>query len=241
MQNETMTLEQVASYLQRDVREVCKLASRGYLPGQKIAGQWRFATAEINHWIETQMHAYTEQQLTAVETGPGRSLDSQFLVTAMMTDTTIAVPLPAATRASVLKELVRLAERSWQVYDPAAVLAAVKLREDMASTALESGVAIPHPHRPLPDTVLAESLIAFGRTPTGIPFGPKGALCDLFFLVCCTDPATHLRVLARISRMMLRPGFTDNLRAAESVAETYQILEAAERDLLINYTSRGQD
>src|SRR5437016_448204 len=68
---ETMTLEEVASYLQRDVREVTKLANRGYLPGQKVAGQWRFQKVEINHWIESQMHAYTEQELSALERNQG--------------------------------------------------------------------------------------------------------------------------------------------------------------------------
>ena len=47
MHNETMTLEQLATYLKRDVREVSKLASRGHLPGQKVAGQWRFSSAEM--------------------------------------------------------------------------------------------------------------------------------------------------------------------------------------------------
>ena len=63
-----MDLQQLAAYLQRDARELSKLANRGYLPGQKVAGHWRFARAEINHWIETQLPAYTEQQLTAVIT-----------------------------------------------------------------------------------------------------------------------------------------------------------------------------
>ena len=67
MTNEMMDMEQLAAYLQRDIREVGKLASRGHLPGHKVGGQWRFARAEINHWIETQMPAYTEEQLTALE------------------------------------------------------------------------------------------------------------------------------------------------------------------------------
>src|SRR5215467_14128624 len=70
MGNDMMDLEQLAIYLQRDLREVTKMASRGYLPGHKVSGEWRFARAEINHWIETQMHAYTEQELTVLE---GRS------------------------------------------------------------------------------------------------------------------------------------------------------------------------
>jgi PTS system nitrogen regulatory IIA component len=80
--------------------------------------------------------------------------------------------------------------------------------------------------------VLGASLIAFGRTATDIPFGPRGAVCDLFFLVCCTDQPTHLRVLARISRLMLRPGFIDELRAAQTAAETHHLIDSAERELI---------
>lgn len=231
MENETMDLEQLATYLQRDVREVSKMASRGYLPGQKVGGQWRFASAEINYWIETQMHAYTEPELAALETGAGMS-DRQPLVTALLSEATMAVPLVAGTRASVLKELVRLAEQSWQVYDPEALLAAVKQREDMGATALACGIALPHPRRPLP-TVLGEAILAFGRTSSGIPFGaPDGGLTDIFFLVCCRDHRTHLKVLARLSRMFLQPGFIDELRSAATVAEIYRLLEKAERELI---------
>src|SRR3974377_1272336 len=119
MENETMDLQQLAAYLHRDVREVSKLANRGYLPGKKVGGQWRFASSEINYWIETQMHAFTEAELTALEKREGReSLVAEPLVTTLLAESTVAVPLAAATKASVLKELVTLAEQSWQIYDP---------------------------------------------------------------------------------------------------------------------------
>ena len=69
------------------------------------------------------MHAYTEQELTALETGPEQVLE-QPMLSALLTETTMAVPLRASSRASVLKELVHLAEQSWQVYDPEVVLEA---------------------------------------------------------------------------------------------------------------------
>jgi PTS system nitrogen regulatory IIA component len=233
VENETMDLGQLASYLHRDVREVSKMASRGYLPGQKVGGQWRFASAEINYWIETQLPTYSEAELEALEVGTGTvGLENQPLVTALLSESTMAVPLAAGTKASVLGELVSLAEQSWQVYDPDALLAAVKQREELGSTALSSGVAIPHPRRPSP-SMLGEPVIAFGRTLTGIPFGaPHGALSDIFFLVCCREQRTHLKVLARISRMMLQPGIVDELRRVETVAETLSILEATERELI---------
>jgi nitrogen PTS system EIIA component len=233
MENETMDLEQLASYLHRDVREVSKMASRGHLPGQKVAGQWRFASAEINYWLETQMPSYTEAELAALETGTSRGKpQNKPLVTALISESTIAVPLAASTKASVLKELVNLAEQSWQVVDPAGLLAAIKQREELGSTALSSGVAIPHPRRPSP-TMLGEPVIAYARTFAGIPFGaPNGALSDIFFLVCCREQRTHLKVLARVSRMMLKPGMVDELRSADTVADTLSLLEAAERELL---------
>ncbi|HXG10462.1 MAG TPA: PTS sugar transporter subunit IIA [Gemmataceae bacterium] len=227
-----MTLDQLAAYLQRDVREVSKMASRGYLPGQKVKGEWRFARAEINHWLETQLPSYTEQQLTALETAGDRSADPEPMLAELLPEACVAVPLAATTRASVLRELVALAERSWQVYDPDAILQAIIQREEMASTALPSGVAIPHPRRPLPNA-LGESVVAYGRTASGIPFGgPRGTLTDIFFLVCCRDDRTHLRVLARLSRLFLRPGFLDELRAAETPAAAWQLITSAEQELL---------
>ena len=144
-----MDMEQLAAYLQRDVREVGKLASRGHLPGHKVGGQWRFARAEINYWIETQIPGFTEEQLANLEEAHGRG-GQEPLITGLLPEACVAVPLAASTRASVLKELVALAEQSWQVYDPEAILEAVRQREELGSTALPSGVAIPHPRRPLP-------------------------------------------------------------------------------------------
>src|SRR5262249_31956167 len=104
--------------------------------------------------------------------------------------------------------------------------------EEMGTTALETGVAIPHPRRALP-AALGEHVMAYGRTASGIPFGaPHGALTDIFFLICCRDDRTHLKVLAPLSRLLLRPGFIADLRAAETPGDTWQLIAAAERDLL---------
>lgn len=228
---EMMDLEQLAIYLRRDLREVSKLASRGHLPGQKVAGQWRFARAEINHWLETQLSGYDDKELSDLDRADPHFAEPEHLISLMLSESSIAVPLPAGTRSSVLRELVRLAEQSWQVYDPDAVHEAIKAREEKASTALSNGVAIPHPHRPL-TKALGESVIAFGRTTSGVPFGAAhGNLTDLFFLVCCRDDRTHLRVLARLSRLLLRPDFIDALREAQTPGETWQVIDSAERDL----------
>ncbi len=87
MENETFDLNHLATILQRDVREVSKMVNRGHVPGQKVGGQWRFASAEINYWLSTQMHAYTEQELSALETGANRGrLENQLLVSSILVE-----------------------------------------------------------------------------------------------------------------------------------------------------------
>jgi nitrogen PTS system EIIA component len=225
MGSDMMDVDQLAAYLRRDAREVGKLASRGRLPGHKVGGEWRFARAEINHWLESQMHGYSDEQLTALESGTDRDGEEP-LITKLLSPACVAVPLAASTKASVLKELVKLAEESWELYDPEAILEAVRTREEIVSTALPTGVAFPHPRRPLP-TALGESVVAFGRTGSGVPFGDlNGGLTD------CRDDQTHLRVLARLTRLLLREGFLDELRAAETPADAYDVITSAERELL---------
>jgi PTS system nitrogen regulatory IIA component len=232
MGNDTMDMEQLAAYLQRDVREIGKLASRGKLPGYKVSGQWRFARAEINHWIETQLAEYTEPELSALERTGIRTGDREPLLGDLLSPATVAVPLSGSTKVSVLRELVALAEQSWVVYDAAAVLESVRAREDMGSTLLPNGVAVPHLHRPLP-AALGEPVMAFGRTGTGIPFGgPRGESADLFFLVLSRDDATHLRVLARLTRVLMQPGLLDQLREVETGAEALEALLAVEQRLV---------
>jgi PTS system nitrogen regulatory IIA component len=138
------------------------------------------------------------------------------------------VPLDAGTRPSVMKRLVDVAAETWQVFDKSSVLTAVRNREEIGSTAFEGGVAIPHPANRMPDA-LGESVIAFGRTMSGIPFGgPNRQLTDMFFLVLARDPNTHLKVLARLGRLFQVDGFLDELRAAETSSDAYDVIVDAD-------------
>lgn len=230
MRNDTMDLAQLASLLRRDSRELSKLASRGQLPGRKVGGDWRFANAEIHQWLQAEIPSFDDEQLKNIEDAHPEPPEP--LVTHLLGPDCIEVPLQARTPASVIRAMVRLAEQSWQLYDPQAILTAVQSREEMGSTAQDCGVAILHPHRPLPDA-LGESIVAFGCTASGVPFGASNSrLTDVFFLVCCRDQKTHLRVLARLSRLLLRPDFLDKLRNAETSADALRVIRDAESQLL---------
>ena len=82
---------------------------------------------------------------------------------------------------------------------------AVRAREELHPTALDSGVALLHPRRPMP-SILGGPILAMARTERGIPFGGRhGADTDLFFLICSIDDRDHLQTLARLSRLAVDP------------------------------------
>ena len=232
MDHRLLNLDELAVRLGRDRREVERLVQRGNLPGRKINDQWQFHPAEVTQWLEQELRNYSDAELVQVEEAQrSTELDPQLPVTSLLKPELVQVPLEARTKRSVLESLLEVAGRTWQVWEPAPILKAMLERETACSTGFENGVAIPHTRTPLPD-VLGESLIAYGRTFSGIPFGaPKRALSDIYFLVLCRDSRTHLQVLARLGRMIQIPGFLDELRATDDSRATYEVIMAADQKL----------
>ncbi len=232
MSHRLLTLDELAKELGRDRRELEKLANRGRIPGRKIQGVWYFHSAEIQHWVEQQLPKLDERQLEVLERSQqSGEIDPEKPVSNLLLPETVQVPLLARTKRSVLESLIEVAGRSWRVWKPSDLLQAVLAREAIMSTGLDNGVAIPHPRNPIPHS-LEESVIAFGRTLSGIPFGaPHHVRTDLFFMVLCKDTRTHLQVLARLSRMMLLPGFVESLREAEDSETAYRLICEADHQV----------
>ena len=232
MSSDWYTLDELSEHLGRDRRDLERLANRGRLPGHKRSGAWQFHAAEITQWLEHEMREYSDSQLAAVEKSQNSGeLDAAIPVSSLLSIETVQVPLDARTKRSVLEALVEVAGRTWKIWQPASVLKAVQEREELMPTAFADGVALPHPRQTLTDAV-SDSVIAFGRTHSGIPFGaPDNALTDLFFLVVCRDTRTHLHVLARLGRLIQTPEFLDELRHAPDSAAAFDVIVAADREI----------
>jgi PTS system nitrogen regulatory IIA component len=227
-------LDGLARYLHLAPQQVAKLADRGHLPGRKVGGEWKFSKADIHHWLERRIGLSDEEELLEVEgvlsrSGPVQHEQAICIVDLLPLET-IAVPLLARTRSSVIDSMVETAAQSGWLWDPQAMAEAVRTREDMQSTALTNGVAVLHPRRPMPK-ILAQAFLALGVTSTGIPFGTDVPMTDVFFLVASTEDRGHLRTLARLSRILAMPGFVDSLRAAPDAHSARRLFIDAEEKM----------
>lgn len=225
MSRDYYTIEELTRHLGRERRIVEKQVSRGHIPGRRVGGEWRFNKTEITDWLEQEIPQFSSSDLAVLERSQqSTEVSAESPVASLLHPDLVQVPLNGGTKPSILKELVDVASRTWQVFDSSAVLQAVRQREETGSTAFVGGVAIPHPQNRMPEAV-GEPLIAFGRAYSGIPFGgPRRGLTDLFFLVLARDPNTHLKVLARLGRLFQTDGFLDELRTMEDSVSSHQFI-----------------
>lgn len=223
---ETFTLEQVAVYLHLTPAQTLRLAERGRLPGRKVSGEWRFTDEQIHEWLEERLGVSAIEELADVEAVLERRhpLSEEPKLAQLLPEAATAIPLDARTRRSVIDAMTALAAQTGWLWDPAVMAAGLIERETLHSTALDIGVAFLHPRRPM-SHILGDTFLAFGRTPQGIPFGgPRGALTDCFFLILALDDAVHLRILARLSRLVAHPVRLARVRSAANHAELWSLL-----------------
>jgi nitrogen PTS system EIIA component len=227
-------LETLARYLHLTPQQVIKLAERGQLPGRKIGGEWKFARPDIHQWFENRIGVSDEEQLVQVENVLQRSAplenEREISISELLPIEAIAVPLYARTRSAVIDGMVDLAASTGWLWDPKAMAEAVRSREEMHPTALENGVALMHPRRPMPK-ILAQPFLALGCTLSGLPFGSDCPLTDVFFLICSADDRGHLHTLARLSRLLTIPGLLNQLRQVQDVKTAHQLIVEAEEKL----------
>ncbi|NOY46231.1 MAG: PTS sugar transporter subunit IIA [Deltaproteobacteria bacterium] len=131
--------------------------------------------------------------------------------------------LKARDKEGVLAELVEVLVAEHKVRDGRQAVQVLLDRERLGSTGIGEGIAIPHGK--LRD--LDELVAVFGRSPEGVEFDSMdGAPVHLFFLLMAPEnsASTHLKALARISRLLKDRSFREELLQAGSQEELYEII-----------------
>src|SRR5947208_12667005 len=127
----------------------------------------------------------------------------RLLITDLISAATIELHLRGRQRDDVLGELVaRITEIADRSEARQTLLRALQEREQLHSTGIGDGVALPHARNALLGLV-EKPVIVFGRHDQGVPYGSIDAQpARLFFLLVTTTVTQHLQILARISRLV---------------------------------------
>ncbi len=142
----------------------------------------------------------------------------------LITKDVVKVPLEAKDKPGILRELLKVLKDAGKVKDFNSALEALFKREEMASTGLEDGIAVPHAK-----TDAVKSLtIAIGISPEGVDFNSlDGKPSKLFFLMLAPPDQSgpHIEALAEIAKLSKSKAFCNaliNAKTPEEVVELFR-------------------
>ena len=141
----------------------------------------------------------------------------------LMNENLINLDLKGETKLEVIKELIELLDKEGRLLDKEVYYQDVLKREEIGSTGVEMGVAIPHGK----SAGVKEPSLAFGRVKDGVDFDSMdGIKSDLVFLIAVPENSddTHIRILTSFARKLMHKEFRDGLRNSEKPAEILELL-----------------
>ncbi|MBN2048997.1 MAG: PTS sugar transporter subunit IIA [Spirochaetales bacterium] len=136
----------------------------------------------------------------------------------------IKTPLTSTMKYDVIMELLGILDKAGKLENLDKAAEAVFAREDLGSTGLEGGIAVPHAKT----TTVKTLTIAIGIAPEGIDFNAlDGKPSRLFFLMLAPPDQTgpHIEALSEIAKITQSKSFVEALQRAktpEAVLDLFQ-------------------
>ena len=213
-----MTVKDAAQALNVAEKTVYRWIQTGGLPAYRVAGQYRINRAMLFEWATSKRINFSATELAKdPETLPLPTL------AAALQDGGIHYRVSGATKPDVLKSLVGLLKLPDSVTRDF-MLQALTAREQLQSTGVGDGVALPHVRNPAVLEVAVPSVcLCFLEAP--IPFDAlDGKPVKVLFAPLSPNIRVHLPLLSRISFALRDPKFK-GLLATEGRRD--EILDAA--------------
>lgn len=215
-----MTLEEMAEYLRIAKRSLLRMVQSGDIPATKVASQWRFMRTVVDDWLIARMKALPDQELEQL------ILSDRFPVplSALIRPELVRLDIEDIGMEGVLKRLSEPLVEQELLRDPQDFVEKLIEREEMVSTAIFPGIAIPHARKP-EQCPVSDPRIVVGVSRGGVDFNSlDGQPTHLFCLICANQVTLHLKIIAELALIFRRPDLVDKLKAAENPDQVVEIL-----------------
>lgn len=139
----------------------------------------------------------------------------------------IIMDIKARDKLAAIKELVDYMVEHKLVKDGNEFLQALAKRENLESTGIGDGIAIPHART----NAVKDLVLAFARSPGGVDFSAiDGKPSHIIFLIASPDDkkSEYIMTLARLSRLLRKHEVREKLRNAGDPDEILSIIKANE-------------
>jgi len=215
-----MTLSEMADSLKIATRSLLRMAQHGDIPATKVSSQWRFMRSVVDDWLISRMKALPDQELESLI----RSEKLPLPLPALMRPEIVRLGMDGSDKQQVMSQLTDIVLQAGLIQDRQPFLERLLEREEMVSTAIFPGIAIPHFRKP-EECPVSEPRVAVGIVPRGVDFDSlDGNPTHVFFLICANQVVVHLKIIAELALLFRRPNLVAELIAAPDVPAALRVL-----------------
>jgi excisionase family DNA binding protein len=215
-----MTLAEMADYLKVAKRSLLRMAERGDIPATKVASQWQFMRSLVDDWLITQMKTLSDRELKNL-------IESEHLpvpFSALLRPELVRLDIEDSGVRRILEQLVEPLSREKLLEDPQGFVEMLVEREEMVSTAIFPGIAVPHSRKPEECPVKVPRIVV-GVSRSGADFNSlDGEPTHLFCLICANQVLLHLKIIAELALMFRQTDLIEAIKNSREPGQVIQIL-----------------
>lgn len=229
-EHEIMTIKEVAKYLKMNERTVYKLIQEKQIPATKLGKQWRLDKERLNEWLGFKVAEMPSHELAHVEKD---HKEATIKVAPLLKEENVIFNFLAFNKNQVLEYLVENVVKTKKIKSKEGekLLHAVIDRERLCSTAIGEGVAIPHPRYAV-TTKLRRPFIVLGICKKGMDLESIDSKpTQLIFLISAPRDDIHLKLMARLSRLLRDKVFRYKIVHAKDFKELKKIVVNKEKTM----------
>ena len=134
--------------------------------------------------------------------------------------------LKAKTKMEAIDEMVDEMAKANIINDKKLFKEEIVKRENQSSTGLGEGVAMPHAKT----KAVNSPAVLFARSKSGVDYEAlDGEPTYIFFMIAATEGAneTHIETLAKLSKLLLKPGFIEKLKNVKTKEDVFLAIETS--------------
>ena len=213
MEDDILTIEEVAKYLRVSDRTVYDWAQKGEIPAGKIGTVWRFKKSEVENWVNERLSSSSNTKRT----------DASVQVKNILSPDRVVFITQSAKR-DALTELANVLANAPQVKRGDELLSEILKREELMSTAVGRGIAIPHVRlSSVTDLVMA---VGVCRTPISDFQTVDDKPVNLLIMIAAAynQHTYYLQTISYFSAKLKSQELRDAIANAATEKEVYELL-----------------
>lgn len=207
-----LTIEEVAKYLRVSERSVYDWAQKGEIPAGKFGTVWRFKKSEVEKWVNDRL---SSGRL-------GNRLNPVQMQVILSPDRVLFLDYPA--KRDVLLALAQNIATAPQIKNSQELTLEILRREELMSTAIGRGIAIPHIRlQSITDLVVSVGISSVDITDFN-PLDDEPVRLVFMIAAAYNQHAHYLQTLSYFSARLKNQTLRDSLLQAQTPDEVYRLL-----------------